>query len=155
MNSIDFRLVGKSKVSQCDSSWSYKLNSLGNRFQMICNGVRRIQRLWRGYNPKLYNGKWVQVMANKLAKQFRGVHIIADTHYETVNKTMKTLGFDEYVHFYTFVAKPRSRPKKILGLRTNESCGLHILTKEQQVWNIRIAYVRARVEYSFGLIKLK
>jgi hypothetical protein len=72
-------------------------------------------------------------MANKFAKQFRGAHIIADTHYETANKTMKTLGFNEHVRFYTSVAKPHGRLKKIPGLRTDESRGLRVLTKEQQI----------------------
>jgi hypothetical protein len=98
---------------------------------MSCDGARRIQRLWRGYSPKLYDGEWVQVMANELAKQFRSAHIITNTHYEIANKTMKTLGFNEHVRFYTSIAKPCRCPKKILGLRTDESCGLRVLTKEQ------------------------
>jgi hypothetical protein len=122
---------------------------------MICDGVGRIQRLWEGHSPKLYDGEWVQVMANELAEQFRSAHIITDTHYETANKTMKTLRFDEHIYFYTLVVKLRRRPKKIPGLHTNESRGLHVLTKEQQVWNTWIAHVRTRVEHPFGLIKLK
>jgi hypothetical protein len=100
---------------------------------MICDGVVKIQRLLGSYSPKLYDGKWIQVMANKLAEQFRSAHIIVDIHYETANKTMKTLGFDEHIRFYTLVAKLRKHPKKIPGLRTDESRSLRVLTKEQQI----------------------
>jgi hypothetical protein len=70
-------------------------------------------------------------MANEFTKQFCNVFIIINIYYEIVNKKVKTLGFDKYIHFYTFVAKSYRCFKKIPSFHTDESCSLHILTKKQ------------------------
>jgi Transposase DDE domain len=108
----------------------------------------RIQRIWGGYSPKVYDGARVQTHKEELARDFRGAHVIADTHYETANATMKQIRMEKEVIFYHPIAAPRGRPPK-------GSVGLHVLTKAQTDWSDRLSATRARVESPFGQIKLK
>jgi hypothetical protein len=56
IDSSDFRLSGKASTSQKDSKWSYKLNGPGQRFQVIYNVRGKVQKVWGGYSPKIYDG---------------------------------------------------------------------------------------------------
>jgi len=98
----------------------------------------------------------VDVMKEELAATLKGGHIVADTHYETANATLKKIGKQKHVVFYTPYAKPRGRkPKTTDGGSQDQSRGLRVLTTEQKEWNKRIQHIRARVESPFGLIKNK
>jgi hypothetical protein len=58
--------------------------------------------------------------------------------------------------FYTTIAEPRGRKKKVpLKLEGDLSYQAIGLTKEQKTWNNAINHVRACVESPFGLIKTK
>jgi hypothetical protein len=156
MDSSDFRLSGKASTSRKDAKWSYKLNSPGQRFQLLCDARGVVQKLWGGYSPKVYDGYWLEIMACELGVQFKGARIIADTHYELGNRIMKRNGHEKHVIFYTLIAKPRGRKKKILEeFRNDLSYQMSGLTKAQKTWNNAIRHVRARVESPFGLIKKK
>ena len=56
MDSTDFKLSGKASMSRKDPRWSYKLNAPGQRFQVVCDARGKVQRLWGGYSPKVYDG---------------------------------------------------------------------------------------------------
>jgi hypothetical protein len=156
IDSTDFRLSGKASISRKDPKWSYKLNAPGQRFQVICNARGRVQRLWGGYSPKVYDGEWVDIMKEELVHHFSGAHIIADTHYEMANRIFKKIGKEKQIVFYTPIAKPRGRKPKTMTTPTNDqSRGLRVLTTQQQEWNKRVSHVRARIESPFGLIKMK
>jgi hypothetical protein len=156
MDSSDFRLSGKSSISRKDSKWSYKLNAPGQRFQLLCDARGKVQRLWGGYSPKIYDGNWLEIMVDDLGNQFKGAQIIADTHYELGNKIMKRFGHEKKVGFFTPIAESRGRKKKVpVELEGDLSYQAVSLTKEQKTWNNAIKHVRARVESPFGLIKTK
>ena len=114
---------------------------------------------YRGFGvdfaPK-YDGDWVKMMGVSLIRDFQGAHIIADTHYETANRTLSSFSPAPNVLFYTPIAKPRGKKRKRTDdVPVDPSAGAAVLTKEQQSWNARVAHVRARVESPFGLIKAK
>jgi Transposase DDE domain len=149
-------------TSQKASSWSYKLNAPEQRFQLLSDATGYIRGLWGGYSPKIYDGDWVQLMKYDLAQEYPGSHIIADTHYEKGNQIMKEINVHHAIKFYTPYSKPRGRKRKArpeedeAALKAKDpSFGLTKLTKEQEVWNPRIAHVRARIETPFGRIKIK
>jgi hypothetical protein len=56
MDSTDFKLSGKASISRKDPRWSYKLNTPGQRFQVVCDARGKVQQLWGGYSPKVYDG---------------------------------------------------------------------------------------------------
>jgi hypothetical protein len=161
MDSSDFQLIGRSSVSRKDPSWSHKLNAPGQRFQMMIDASGRAQALWGGYSPKVYDGDWIKIMKEVLVKDFPAGHVIADTHYETANRTLKEINCHKLLAFYHPIAKPRGRKKKKRKREDNESFaedpsyGVKVLTAKQKQWNNNVAHVRSRVESPFGLIKLK
>jgi hypothetical protein len=156
MDSSDFRLSGKTSASRKDANWSFKCNGPGQRFQILIDAKGRVQKVWGGYSPKLYDGDWIKIAGEVLIDHCDGAHIIADTHYETANRTLKLLRTEPNVVFYTPIAKPRGKKRKRSESDlTDPSLGVAVLTKEQEAWNARIAHVRSRVESPFGLIKNK
>jgi hypothetical protein len=107
MDSNNFQLSGKSSISRKDSKWSDKLNAPGQRFQLLCDTFGKVQRLWEGYNPKIFDGDWLEIMADDLGNQFKGSHVISDTHYELGNKIMKRFGHEKKMIFYTPITEPQ------------------------------------------------
>jgi hypothetical protein len=71
-----------------------------------------VQKIWRSQSPKIYDGYWVEVMADELGNLLPGAHIITNTHYELGNKLMKRFENTKQVVFYTSVTKPYRRKKK-------------------------------------------
>jgi hypothetical protein len=152
----DFCLSGKTSISRKVPKWSYKLNKSGQQFQVICDACRRVQRLWGGYNPKVYDGEWVDIMKEELVHHFFGAYIIADTHYEMANWIFKKIRKEKQIVFYTSIAKLREKKPKTMTTPTNDQFrGLKVLTTQQQEWNKRVSHVRARKESPFELIKIK
>jgi hypothetical protein len=151
INLINFHLSGKASIFRKDPKWNYKLNVSGQRFQVIWNAHGRVQRLWGGYNPKVYDGEWVDIMKEELVHHFSGAHIIANTHYEMANRIFKKIVKEKQIVFYTPIAKP----KTMTTPTNNQSKGLKVLTTQQQEWNKCVSHVRARIESPFGLIKMK
>jgi DDE superfamily endonuclease len=157
IDSSDFRLSGKASTSRKDPDWSFKLNSPGQRFQMLCDAHGSVQKLWGGYSPKIYDGDWIKILKETLVEQFEGAHIIADTHFETGNRTMKDIGGEEKVKFYHPISHPRGRKRKktTTDFDDDPSCGQKKLTAAQTLWNEKVSHIRARVESPFGLVKQK
>jgi hypothetical protein len=156
MDSTDFRLSRRVSASKKDSSWSYKLNGPGQRFQAFVDAKRKFQGLWGGYSPKIYNGDWVKMMKEYLIRDFPSAQIIADTHYEIANQVIKEVYPNSSMKFFTPIAKPKGRKRKrVENIKKYISAGATTLTTEQEIWNKQVAHVRARVESPFGLIKAK
>jgi hypothetical protein len=55
IDSPDFQLSREASTSRKDSKWNYKQNRLGQQFQVICDARGKVQKVWSGYNPKIYN----------------------------------------------------------------------------------------------------
>ena len=86
IDSTDFHLCGKASISRKDPSWSYKLNAPGQCFQIACDSHGKIQQVWGGYSPKVYDGNWVRIVKEILSTEFNGAHFIVDTHYKMTIK---------------------------------------------------------------------
>jgi hypothetical protein len=72
-------------------------------------------------------------MANNLKTLFLRVYIIVNTHYKLGNKLMKWFEHEKEVVFYTSIAKPHEKKKKISKeLPVNASSQLFSLLKEQK-----------------------
>jgi hypothetical protein len=153
IDSTDFPLVGKSSTSRKDPKWSFKLNGPAQRFTVIVDARGKVQGVFGGYSPKLYDGDWVKLMADMLIEKFDGGHIIGDTHYETANRIVKAKGGNTHLKFYTPFAKPRGRKRKRGEYPDDLSIGVKCLTKTQLTWNQKLSHIRARVESPFGLVK--
>jgi hypothetical protein len=131
IDSSDFQLSGKASTSQKDSKWSYKLNRPRQQFQVICDVRGKVQKVWDGYNPKIYDEYWVEIMVDDLRTLFSGVYIIADTYYELGNKLIKRFGHEKEVVFYISIIKLCGRKKKTSKeLLVNISFQLFGLSKE-------------------------
>ena len=89
-------------------------------------------RIWGGYSPKIYNGDWVKLCINELIRDFQGIHILADTHYETANRTLMKQNENPSVKFYYPYIKLRGRKRKrVERFENNVSYNETSLTKEQ------------------------
>ena len=159
MDSTDIQMAHRDGWTKGGPDFSGKTKKFGQRYQVVQDADGVVQGLWGGYSPKLYDGDWVNIMKEPLSRELFGGHVVADTHYETANKTFKSIGEEESVKFYTPIAKPRGPKKKKGGKGSNnsaeESVGLRVLTKDQETHNKRIASIRGRVEGVFGTIKQK
>ena len=90
----------------------------------------------------MYDGEWVKLVKWDLIDNFKGAHIIADTHYETANKTFKVVNGERDVKFYTPVAKPRGGKRKVdPHLPPDLSQGAAVLTEEQEKWNKNVSHL--------------
>lgn len=143
IDSTDFPLVGKRSTKRKDESWSYKCNSPGRRFQVICDANRRIRKVWGGYSPKVYDGAFLEITREWFEEKLKGGVIVADTHYAYGRDNIRD------PKFYVPVPKPPKRKKD------DTMVNLSVLTKEQQAKNKAIRQARARVESPFGEVKQK
>ena len=130
MDSVDFGLNGRRKVSKKSLEWSYKLNRPGRRFMIVMDGSSQIRAKWGPYSPKTYDGFWLEEHRKNLENKFEGGSIAADTHFSFGRKLKK-------VKFFV----PYSKQEKIYKLKKKYS-------KE-------LRRIRSMVESPFGLIKQK
>ena len=77
-----------------------------------------------------------------LIDNFKGAHIIADTHYKTANKTLKAVNGECDVKFYTPVAKPQGGKRKVdPHFPPDLSQRAAVLTEEQEKWNKNVNHL--------------
>jgi DDE superfamily endonuclease len=150
IDSSDFRLPGRSSVSKKDPSWSYKLNSPAQRYQVVCDASLQVRGIWGGYSPKIYDGHWVNMMKHTLVKEYSGARILGDCHYETGNSAISSIGGQGEVQFFTAFPKPRGRKSK-----RDKSEGKKSLTAAQKKWNKSCSHTRGRMEEPFSHVKQK
>lgn len=93
MDSTDFRLKGKRKTSRKDESWSYKLNSPGQRYMAVVDAKGRVRRLWGGYSPKVYDGSFLTLNEHYFREHYRGATVIADNHFAQGKNFSKDVKF--------------------------------------------------------------
>eukprot|EP00005_Dracoamoeba_jomungandri_P008799 CAMPEP_0174276072 /NCGR_PEP_ID=MMETSP0439-20130205/60184_1 /TAXON_ID=0 /ORGANISM="Stereomyxa ramosa, Strain Chinc5" /LENGTH=213 /DNA_ID=CAMNT_0015368261 /DNA_START=512 /DNA_END=1153 /DNA_ORIENTATION=+ len=142
IDSTDFRLVGKRKVSRRSRKWSFKLNSPGQRFMMLMDAKRRIRGLWGGYSPKVYDADWMHIRADWFNEHTTGASIIGDSHFTKSN---------DYLEHVNIVGPPK-KPKPPKG---NECVQLETQTKAEKSEYQQYAKLRARVESPFAPWKTK
>lgn len=148
MDSTDFRLVGKSNTSRKHGSWSYKCNSPGRRYMMLCDGRGSLKKMWGGYSPKVYDGNFVEERATWFEKRLKGATVVADQHFEWGKTNL------EHVRFHTPISHPKGRPRKGEKKKRGES-KLRQLSKKERRYNEQVHSARARVELPFGVMKKK
>jgi hypothetical protein len=136
MDSIDLHQEGVSKGHKKDPSWSYKLNSPGQRYMALSDANGKFRALWGGYSPKVYDGDFLKLQRDWLETNLKGAVILADNHFEWGKTGLNG------VKFVTIV-----KHKK--GSRATGT-GLSTLTKEVKQYNRELAAARARVENGFG-----
>ena len=107
----------------------------------VQDGKRRIQRIWGGYSPKIFDGNFLELFRDELEEKFNGAGIVADTHFEWGKNNF------EHVDFFVPFKNPSSRNQDPDGVNISK------LTKEQMSYNTAIHKLRARVEDTFGEIK--
>jgi hypothetical protein len=141
MDSVDFPRIGKRSVSRRSSNWSYKCNGPAQRYMVLQDGKSRIVKVWGSYNPKVYDGLFLEVVADWIDDTLFGVSVIADNHFKGGNESC------ENVVFHTNIEEPHESKNK----DTME--GFRKLTKKQLSWNEAHRKARARVESPFGRVK--
>lgn len=114
MDSTDLCLIGKSSTSRKEHTWSYKCNSPGRRYMMLCDGKGIVRKLWGGDSPKVYDGHFVEERTRWFEKKLKGTTVVADQHFEWAKKNLK------HVCFHTPISAPKGRPKKEDKKGTNQ-----------------------------------
>lgn len=142
MDSSDFALKGKSKKLRKNELWSYKLNSLGNRYQFVFDANLKALAIWGGYSPKISDSQWVVSHKEELSEIFNGATIIADCGYYSSRNTVEGVTFETPIPGTVKVKEKTNRNYAHLTSKQN--------TKNKQIRNLR-----ARVENPFGQIKNK
>jgi hypothetical protein len=56
----------------------------------------------------------LEIKVNDLGNQFKGAHVIADTHYELGNKIMKRFGHEKKMVFILQLLKHKDEKRKSL-----------------------------------------
>ena len=146
MDSVDIRLWGKQSTSKKNSTWSYKCNAPGRRYQVLTDMQPKILKIWHGYSPKIYDGWWLESKKEWLENHLKGGIVLADCHYMWGVDNLSS------VEFRVPIEKRKNRKRKFHEIEINSN---EILTKVKQTYNNQIRNIRARVEQPFGLIKLK
>ncbi len=136
MDLFDLKKEGKNKISKKSTKWSYKCNAPGLRFMVLEDARGRIQKLWGGYSPKVFDGDFLKIQQEWLDKKLKGAVVLADQHFEWGKKQLKK------VRFITPIKRKKGNKKTGVGLST--------LTKEEAELNTAIHSARARVEGGIG-----
>jgi hypothetical protein len=71
IDSVDCRMDGKASTSRKDPSWSYKANGPAQRYQVVSSAAGRIQKIWGGYSPKVFDGNWLNINKQQLVELFK------------------------------------------------------------------------------------
>jgi hypothetical protein len=141
IDSTDFPREKKAGESRKGPQWSWKLNKPGRRFMTICDGKRRIRKIWGGYSPKIHDGNWLEIFKDWFEKNLVGAGILGDDHFSWGRKKIKGVKF-----FTPFRKPPRPRNPRPGQGRTK-------LTKAQKTFNSHLTALRARVESPYGSFK--
>ena len=60
LDSSDFHVLGFKGMTKKNILWSYKLNGAGRRYMLLTDGNGIPMKIFGGYSPKLYDGRWVE-----------------------------------------------------------------------------------------------
>ena len=142
MDSTDFAVRGTSSKGKKDDYHSYKLNSLGRRYQFILDGKMVVRALWGGYSPKIHDSNWCEANRQTLERDFKGGVIIADQHFEKISNMMKAPRF--------ITPQKVSEPPQ-----TDNPDDMRPEVREKLERNKKVRQVRARVELAFGILEKK
>jgi hypothetical protein len=142
IDSTDFALRGQTENKKKDAYFSFKLNSLGRRYQMVMRLDQRIIFLRGGFSPKIYDSLWMETNKIDIKTNLTGGIIVGDCHYRAAKDHI------DGVQFITPTLEPPKRTK-------NSSSDQTTLAKEKKSENLTIRSLRSRVEAPFGSIKSK
>ena len=62
IDSVDLPLEGKSSTKTTDDEWAFKCNGPAQRYTFVTDGNGIPLKIWGGYSPKTYDGKFVEIM---------------------------------------------------------------------------------------------
>jgi len=142
IDSTDFAMPGKRRVSRKKGDWSYKCNSPGRRYMFINDG-RVVRKIIGGYSPKIYDGKVLELNRDVFENIFAGATIVGDQHFQWGKKNLKG------VTVHTPIKnKPRNG-------KHNQEDEIVSLTKDETKYNAAVRTARAQVETPFGIIDRK
>lgn len=139
LDSSDFRLKGRRTVSRKDRSWSFKEDSPAQRFQFLTDLQQRVRRVWGPLSPKLYDGDFMETVAEWFDSELGDVTVLGDCHYRSGAKHLQSVNL--------VTPTPDTKQTK-RGVEEK----LH-LTKKQKRENRQIRALRARIEPAIGDIK--
>lgn len=139
LDSVDFRLAGKSTTSKGSPDWSYKEDSPAQRYYYFRDLQGFVRALFGGSFPKTYDGHWVQICKEMINEKFLNAHIGIDTHFRICKD------YFENITFYCKFNEPNNKKRKRNGKRIQK------LTKAQEKFNKQINEIRSRVENLFGI----
>lgn len=142
LDSFDVPKQNPSGWSKKDDDFSYKLNRYGSRYMCIRDGKGKVRKLWGGYTPKLYDSHFIKLKRKKFNKRMKGVHMIADQHFEYANESLTE------TKIWTNKKKEKSKKRK----RDESEDEDQILTKADTTYNATHNRLRNRVENIFGFV---
>jgi len=142
IDSSDFPIAGANKTNTKDLMWSWKLNKLGARFMVICDGKNKIRFISPYYSPKLYDGHWVQMNKFFLEQNFQEAVFIGDSHFEQ-GKNL----FDN-ISFVTPVQGVSEEQRSDGEVRPS-------LNQKSINFNTEHRRIRAKIENPFGTLEKK
>ena len=143
IDSTDFPIYKPKGADKKSPSWSYKLNSIGRRYMVLCDGKRKVRKLWGGYSPKIYDGHFLEMHKDWLNENLKGSTVVTDNHFSWGRKNLKNVKF--------LVNYPESNENG----EENSKDEIKKLTKEKKKFNENHKHCRARVESPFGIVKSK
>lgn len=140
MDSCDFATKGKNLKLKKNENWSYKLKSLGRRFQFLMDADQRVRAVWGGYSPKLSDSQWVISHKEELSEILSGSIIVGDCGYYSSKDSVRGVSFETPV------------PSTVKSKENTTRNYTHI-TEKQNTKNKQIRNIRARVENPFAQFK--
>lgn len=146
MDSTDCPIVTAPDRGPQTEYWSGKSNCNAQRFMVITDFQGRIQEVFGGYSPKVYDAHFVQIMKSHFVKNYSKAIFLADNHFSSVND------YFEYPKFYCPTRETNTNSDSV-DPETQE--GLNTLTKKQQMKNNAIRVARGKVERPFAVTKTK
>lgn len=146
LDSVDYRLKGKSSTSRRHENWSYKLNAPGRRYMTVITLMGEVVQMWGGYSPKVFDGHFLEAQAQWFERHAKGLKIAADAHFSAGNRLFQDPKF--------FTPTVRRGMKRKRDDENNSAARSH-LTKAQKKVNKQIRAIRARVEHPYAKIRNK
>ena len=82
-------IVGKSTTKPSDDEWSFKCHGTGQRYTFVVDGNGVPMKVWGGYSPKTYDGKFAVIMKYWFLKHLNNCYLLGDCHYWSAQGKMK------------------------------------------------------------------
>ena len=141
LDSTNFRVEGFEGITKKNKLWSYKLNGPGRRFMILSDANGVPMRVFGGYSPKIYDGRWVEQNRKWLDKHLKNSSIIADCHFWSAQRELKA------ADLYPIM------PKTVKSKDGYVRVGLHIYDVEDNSFNFQqreMKTIRSAVERPFA-----